>query len=33
MVEFIAAGLIPMSLIRWQMTGLDDEMKKFSPAD
>ena len=27
MDEFIGAGLIPMSLIRWQMTGLDDEMK------
>jgi len=27
--EFLAAGLIPVSLIRWQMTGLDDEMKMF----
>jgi uncharacterized protein (DUF885 family) len=27
MDELIGAGLIPMSLIRWQMTGLDDEMK------
>jgi len=27
MDEFIGAGLIPMSLLRWQMTGLDDEMK------
>jgi uncharacterized protein (DUF885 family) len=27
MDEFLAAGLIPMSLIRWEMTGLDDEMK------
>jgi len=27
MDEFIGAGLIPMSLIRWQMTGLEDEMK------
>ena len=25
--EFFAAGIIPISLIRWQMTGLDDEMK------
>jgi len=25
--EFFAAGIIPLSLIRWQMTGLDDEMK------
>ena len=27
MDEFISAGQIPMSLIRWQLTGLDDEMK------
>jgi hypothetical protein len=27
--EFQAAGLIPVSLIRWQMTGLDDEIKKL----
>jgi len=27
--EFHAAGLIPVSLIRWQMTGLDDEIKKL----
>ena len=33
MDEFIGAGLIPMSLIRWQMTGLDNEMKKFTSAD
>jgi hypothetical protein len=35
MDEFIGAGLIPMSLIRWQMTGLDDEMKRMlkSPGD
>jgi uncharacterized protein (DUF885 family) len=25
--EFLAAGMIPMSLIRWEMTGLDDEIK------
>jgi hypothetical protein len=25
--EFFSAGIIPISLIRWQMTGLDDEMK------
>ena len=25
--EFFSAGIIPFSLIRWQMTGLDDEMK------
>ncbi|MBN1224293.1 MAG: DUF885 family protein [Candidatus Aminicenantes bacterium] len=27
MEEFLAAGMIPMSLIRWEMTGLDDEIK------
>ena len=27
--EFHAAGLIPVSLIRWEMTGLDDEIKKL----
>ena len=26
MDEFFESGLIPMSLIRWEMTGLDDEM-------
>lgn len=26
---FLAAGMIPMSLIRWEMTGLDDEIKKL----
>ncbi len=25
--EFFSAGIIPLSLIRWQMTGLDDEME------
>ncbi len=25
--EFFSAGIIPLSLIRWQMTGLDDEMQ------
>ena len=24
--EFRAAGMIPMSLVRWEMTGLTDEM-------
>ncbi len=24
--EFFAKGLIPQSLIRWEMTGLDDEI-------
>lgn len=26
MDEFLAAGMIPISLIRWEMTGLDDEV-------
>ena len=25
--EFLAAGPIPISLIRWEMTGLDDEVR------
>ena len=29
MDEFLNAGLIPFSLIRWEMTGYDDEMKKL----
>lgn len=27
--EFMAAGRLPLSLIRWEMTGLDDEVRKF----
>ena len=27
--EFLKAGMIPISLIRWEMTGMDDEVKKF----
>lgn len=27
--EFLAAGPIPISLVRWQMTGLDDEVKEL----
>lgn len=27
--EFLAAGPIPIPLIRWEMTGLDDEVKGF----
>lgn len=27
--EFLAAGPIPISLIRYEMTGMDDEMKSF----
>ena len=29
MDEFYAAGVIPMSLIRWELTGYDDEIKKL----
>jgi hypothetical protein len=28
--EFVAAGMIPISLIRWEMTGRDDEIKYLS---
>jgi hypothetical protein len=27
--QFIASGTIPISLIRWEITGLDDEVKGF----
>lgn len=27
--QFLAAGMIPISLIRWEMTGLDDEVRRF----
>jgi uncharacterized protein (DUF885 family) len=27
--EFLAAGMIPMSLTRWEMTGYNDEIKKL----
>lgn len=27
--QFIASGTIPISLIRWEITGLDDEVKAF----
>ena len=27
--EFIKSGWIPISLIRWEMTGLDDQVKNF----
>ena len=27
--EFMAAGRLPVSLIRWEMTGLDDEVREF----
>jgi hypothetical protein len=29
MDEFLAAGQIPISLTRWEMTGLEDETKKL----
>jgi Bacterial protein of unknown function (DUF885) len=29
MDEFLGCGMIPVSLIRWQMTGLDDEVRKL----
>jgi hypothetical protein len=30
MDAFLAAGVIPISLIRWEVTGLADEIKKLS---
>jgi hypothetical protein len=27
--QFLASGVIPVSLIRWEMTGMDDEIKKL----
>jgi hypothetical protein len=29
MDDFHAAGMIPVSLIRWEMTGLTDEIEKL----
>ena len=29
MDEFLAAGMIPLSLTRWEMTGLDEEIQKI----
>ena len=29
MDEFYSLGALPMSLIRWEMTGYDDEIKKL----
>jgi hypothetical protein len=29
MDAFLGCGMIPVSLSRWQMTGLDDEIKKL----
>jgi uncharacterized protein (DUF885 family) len=31
--EFLAAGMIPLSLIRWEMTGNRDEIRKLSGND
>jgi hypothetical protein len=30
---FMAAGRLPLSLIRWEMTGLDDEVRKLWPRE
>ncbi|MDE0061400.1 MAG: DUF885 family protein [Gammaproteobacteria bacterium] len=30
---FMAAGRLPISLIRWEMTGLDDEVREFWPRE
>lgn len=27
--EFVETGMIPISLTRWEMTGLDDEIRKL----
>jgi hypothetical protein len=32
MDEFYASGFVPISLIRWEMTGYPDEMEKLAPA-
>ncbi len=29
--QFLAAGRLPLSLVRWDMTGLDDEVRRFWP--
>jgi len=29
MDEFLGCGMVPVSLIRWEMTGLDDEIRKL----
>jgi len=28
--QFFSSGLIPISLTRWEMTGLDDEIKELN---
>ena len=30
---FMAAGRLPISLIRWEMTGLDDEVRQLWPRE
>ena len=32
MDEFTAAGVIPVSLIRWELTGRDDEIRRMTAA-
>jgi hypothetical protein len=27
--QFLSLGRLPMSLLRWEMTGLDDEVRQF----
>jgi len=27
---FYAVGILPISLVRWQMTGIDDEIKSIN---
>ena len=29
--QFLAAGRLPLSLVRWDMTGLDDEVRRLWP--
>jgi hypothetical protein len=31
MDELLASGLIPVSMIRWEMTGFDDEIRRLAP--
>jgi hypothetical protein len=33
LAEFDATGVIPVSLIRWQMTGQGDEIDRLTAAD
>jgi len=29
MDEFLSSGMVPIALIRWEMTGLEDEIRKL----